>query len=78
MFFDNKKQALRRMAAGAAAGVAVHLLLGYWLAPCFPTPPAPSRPRLRAVEFFFPIFCLHSWGRRSEYPPSPLQTAALL
>ena len=31
MFFDNKKQALRRMAAGAAAGVAVHLLLGYWL-----------------------------------------------
>lgn len=31
MLFDNKKQALRRMAAGAAAGVAVHLLLGYWL-----------------------------------------------
>lgn len=31
MFFDNKKQALRRMAAGAAAGVAVHVLLGFVL-----------------------------------------------
>lgn len=31
MLFDNKKQAFHRMAAGAAAGVAVHLLLGYGL-----------------------------------------------
>ena len=31
MFFDNKKQALCRIFLGAAAGIAVHILLGYIL-----------------------------------------------
>lgn len=29
MFFDDKKQAMQRMALGAVAGVSIHLLLGY-------------------------------------------------